>query len=310
MGSVSKAFERVRRVCNSTWSRRSRSEIAGGIVAVLFLLSVAVAAWSYLGSMGASEFMPTGAEGDGQAAAEGRSPVSAPAMITPATIQNGAVVPVLPPLEPPRTRPARSVPPAPASDADPTEIAAAEAGAEGPAQNTASTSSRNPERHPPGIYLIRRDGTRELLEPTVVSQVLNQDGGRTQTAIVRGDRASIRSAQQYQEFDFIFPSGAADVGAAITGQVTSPRQFILVQMYEERDYDEREMDIVADGITGPDPEMLVPFSFEQTSLGVFRIRPTVPLGLGEFCFFNLASANPMAGASLGLPLFDFGIDLQ
>ena len=35
------------------------------------------------------------------------------------------------------------------------------------------------------IYLIRRDGTRELPEPTVVSQVLNQNGGRTHTAIER-----------------------------------------------------------------------------------------------------------------------------
>ena len=309
MGFALKALERVRRVCDSTWSHRFRSEITVGIAAALLLLTAAVAAWSYLGSSGALEFMPTSTAGDGQTVAEGRAPVSTPAVFTPATIRSGAAVPVRPPLvplEPPApTRPARSVAPAPASAAEP-----AVAAAEGPAQNTASTSSRDPERDPPGIYLIRRDGTRELLEPAIVSQVLNQDGGRTQTAIVSGVQAARRSAQQYQEFDFIFPSGAADIGAAITGQVTSPRQFVLVQMYEEADYEEREMDIVADGISGPDPDVLVPFNFERTAPGVFRVRPTEPLGIGEFCFFNLADANPMAGASLGLAIFDFGIDLQ
>lgn len=70
------------------------------------------------------------------------------------------------------------------------------------------------------------------------------------------------------------------------------------------------MQLCPDGIVGPDPDVLIPFSLEQTSPGIFRVRPTEPLSIGEFGFFSLAGANPTAGAGLGLALFDFGVDPQ
>ena len=313
MSSIHDVVEKVRRVHAVIVSHQSRSTGAGGILTAALGIALAVAAWAYVDSGRTSVLTRSGISTDGEALTDGTVGVPGRTIFAPAAIERRAIAPPVPTStvrpEPRAARSASHVAPA-----TPSETTRARVSREPDrvvmAQYTVPSTAPNSEQHPPGIYLIRRGGTRELLEPTVVSQVMDQNGGRTRTAMVSGVRAAIRSTQQYQEFDFIFPRAAADLGAAITGQVTSPRQFVLVQMYEEPDYDEREMDIVAGGIIGPDPEVLVPFSFERTSPGVFRVKPTEPLGIGEFCFFNLANANPAAGASLGLALFDFGVDPQ
>ena len=250
MSSIHDVVEKVRRVHAVIVSHRSRSTGAGGILTAAFGIALALAAWAYVDLGRTSVLTRPGTSADGEALTDGTVGVPGPTIFAPATIERRAIAPPVPPsVVRPKPRAVRSA--SHVGPVMPPETNRARVNREpdrvATAQNTAPSTAPNSERHPPGIYLIRRDGTRELLEPTVVSQVMDQNGGRTRTAMVNGVRAAIRSTQQYQEFDFIFPRAAAELGAAITGQVTSPRQFVLVQMYEEPDYDEREMDIVAGG---------------------------------------------------------------
>ena len=149
---------------------------------------------------------------------------------------------------------------------------------------------------------MRDAGTRELLVPTVVAGIGEEGGGLfsrpQQFAIVNGLRASLRSQEHYQAFEFVFPAG----GAAITGQVTHPNQYVLVQLYEEDEYDERTFDVLPGGL---DTEVIVPFRTQQLDGRTYRVTPVEPLGLGEFCFFILEAG---ADVTAGLTLFDFGID--
>ena len=212
---------------------------------------------------------------------------------------------------PPSIAPVRTPPPAP-QPANPAPAAAAvqpAAGPSGPAATVAPTpatettqaTAPSPGREE-GIYLIRDDRSREPLLPTVVSRIGGEGGGlfsRPQLfAIVNGARSPVRTRSHYQAFEFVFPEG----GTAITGQVTSPSQYVLVQMFEEEDYDERTMDIVSGAL---DPEIIVPFTTERLDPRTYRVTPAEPLGLGEFCFFVLEG-----GADLhpGLTIFDFGVD--
>ena len=173
-----------------------------------------------------------------------------------------------------------------------------------PAPSPAATAAvqQSAETRQDGIYLVRDDGRRELLVPTVVARVAQEGGGlfsRPEVfAIVNGLNASIRSRSHYQAFEFVFPAGRA----AITGQVTHPNQYVLIQLYEEEEYDERTFDVLPGG---PDPEVIVPFRTEQLDARTYRIDPEVPLGLGEFAFFILEAG---VDVQAGLTIFDFGID--
>ena len=153
-----------------------------------------------------------------------------------------------------------------------------------------------------GIYKLRSDGSRELLVPSVVSRLAQEGGGlfsRPQVlAIVDGLRARLRSQEHFQTFEFVFPEGVA----AITGQVTHPNQYALIQLYEEEEYEERTFDVLAGGL---DAEVMVPFRTEQIDARTYRITPDEALGLGEFCFFILEAG---ADVRVGLTIFDFGID--
>ena len=161
---------------------------------------------------------------------------------------------------------------------------------------------RSPAALETGIYLVRADNHRVALVPSVVSSIGEEGGGlfsRPQRfAIVTGLRASLRSREHYQAFEFVFPEG----GAAISGQVTHPNQYVLVQLYEEEEYDERTFDVLPGG---PDAEAVVPFRTEQLDARTYRVTPSEPLGLGEFCFFILEAG---ADVRAGLTIFDFGID--
>lgn len=182
-------------------------------------------------------------------------------------------------------------PPTPRSATNPQPVAETTA----PSQTVADTRQT-------GIYLLRDDGRRELLVPTVVAGIGEEGGGlfsRPQRfAIVNGMKATRRSLEHYQPFEFVFPAG----GTAITGQVTHPSQYVLIQLYEEEEYDERVFDVLPGGL---DTEVIVPLRTEQLDGRTYRVTPTEPLGLGEFCFFILEAA---ADVAVGLTLFDFGID--
>ena len=150
--------------------------------------------------------------------------------------------------------------------------------------------------------MVHDDGRRQLLVPTVVARIGEEGGGlfsRPQLfAIVNGLKASLRSRSHYQAFDFVFPEG----GAAITGQVTHPNQYVLIQLYEEEDYNERTFDVLPGGL---DSEVIILFRTEQVDSRTYRVTPAEPLGLGEFCFFILEAG---ADVQAGMTIFEFGVD--
>ena len=55
--------------------------------------------------------------------------------------------------------------------------------------------------------------------------------------------------------------------------------------------------------------MVIAFEVERLGPDTYHVTPTEPLGLGEFCFFNLEAASGTLGEGRpGLTVFDFGID--
>ena len=163
------------------------------------------------------------------------------------------------------------------------------------------TAAQGSSNRSTGVYMVRDDGAREILTANVIARLGQEGGGLFERArsfaIVDGVRASTRSNQHYQVFEFVFPAGDA-----IIGQVTRPNQFALIQMYEEEEYDERTLDIVSGGL---DPNVVIPFSTEEIGAGRYRVAPTEPLGLGEFCFLILET---IASIGAGVTIFDFGVD--
>ncbi len=144
------------------------------------------------------------------------------------------------------------------------------------------------------IYLIAGDGTRELVAPSVVRRVEEEGGGLfsrpKQFAILPGLNAATRSSDHYQTFEF----DAAERGAV--------DDLVLVQFYEETEYGERTFDILPGGVN---LDAVIPFSTERIDFDTYRLRPSEPLGLGEFGFIRLDTGVTIVP---GLTVHDFGVE--
>lgn len=189
-------------------------------------------------------------------------------------------------------------------EAETTTLASASAppaASRSPSDATSSSASSPTAERELGIYMVREDGPREMLTPNSIARVEEEGGGlfgRPQRfGILNGVSAAARSRNHFQVFEFTFPAGAA-----ITGRPFNPDRFVLVQLYEDREYDERTLDILPGG---PDLDVVIPFSTEQVDSGTFRVQPSEPLGLGEFGFFVLDTGVDM---QRGVTVWDFGID--
>ena len=167
--------------------------------------------------------------------------------------------------------------------------------------SASASASRPTTARELGIYMSREDGPREMLTPNIIARVEEEGGGLFERprrfGIVNGVNAATRSKNHFQVFEFSFPAGGA-----ITGRPFNPERFVLVQLYEDRDYAERTLDILPGG---PDLEVVVPFRTEQIDSGTFRVQPSEPLGLGEFGFLLLDTGVDM---QRGVTVWDFGID--
>ena len=170
-----------------------------------------------------------------------------------------------------------------------------------PSDAPSSSASRPAANRELGIYMVREDGPREMLTPSSIARVDEEGGGlfgRPQRfGILNGVSAIGRTRNHFQVFEFTFPAGGA-----ITGRPFNPDRFVLVQLYEDREYDERTLDILSGG---PDLDVVIPFSTEQVDSGTFRVQPSEPLGLGEFGFFLLDTGADM---QRGFTVWDFGVD--
>ena len=171
--------------------------------------------------------------------------------------------------------------------------------AEASALTTASTSpsagrSDVPTSREASIYVVADDGSRQLLEPSVVRRVEEEGGGLfgrpKRFAILAGLDAATRTSDHYQTFDFeATERGAVD-------------DLVLVRLYREADYGERTFDVLPGGVN---LEAVVPVSTERLEDGTYRLRPAEPLGLGEFGFIRLETGEDI---TRGLTVHDFGVD--
>ena len=230
---------------------------------------------------------------DDVTADETPAPPPPPPTVPPAPVLAAAAAPA---------RPTAPAPAPPESDPQPAAASTVRDPVPTPAPEAAEATQAPSDNRENGIYLVRGVGSQQLLVPSVVSSIGEEGGGlfsRPQVfAVVNGLKASLRSREHYQTFEFVFPEG----GAAITGQVTHPNQYVLIQLYEEAEFAERTFDVLPGGL---DSEVIVPFRTEQVDSRTYRVTPVEPLGLGEFCFFILEAG---ADVRAGLTLFDFGID--
>ena len=172
------------------------------------------------------------------------------------------------------------------------------------ALTTASTSPSSapsagrsdvPTARESSIYLVADDGSRHLVAPSVVRRVEEEGGGGLfrrpkRFAILAGLNAATRSSDHYQTFAF----EAAERGAV--------DDLVLVQFYEEAEYGERTFDVVPGGVN---LEAVIPVSTERLDDGTYRLRPSEPLGLGEFGFIRLETGEDI---TRGLTVHDFGVD--
>ena len=145
-----------------------------------------------------------------------------------------------------------------------------------------------------GIYLVCADGSRQLVAPSIIQRVEEEGGGLfsrpRRFAILDGIKAATRSSDHFQAFEFV----ATEEGAV--------DDIVLVQFYEEQEYNERTLDVLPGGV---DLEVVIPVRTERVAAGTYRLRPAEPLGLGEFGFFRLDTG---AVVGPGSTAYDFGID--
>ena len=145
-----------------------------------------------------------------------------------------------------------------------------------------------------GIYLVGDDGSRQLVTPSLIRRVEEEGGGLfgrpRRFAILDGIKAATRSSDHVQVFEL-----ADSEGSAVD-------DFVLVQFYEEAEYNERTLDVLPGGVN---LEVVIPVRTERVDGGKYRLWPVEPLGLGEFGFFRLETGADLAR---GLTVYDFGID--
>lgn len=146
----------------------------------------------------------------------------------------------------------------------------------------------------PSIYVVAGDGSRQLLEPSVVRRVEEEGGGLfgrpKRFAILAGLDAATRTSDHYQSFDF-----EATERDAVD-------DLVLVRLYREADYGERTFDVLPGGVN---LEAVIPVSIERLEDGTYRLRPAEPLGPGEFGFIHLETGQAIIR---GLTVHDFGVD--
>lgn len=172
-----------------------------------------------------------------------------------------------------------------------------------PPSSSSTSDPVPPVEHPdpatgePDIYLIRDDGTRQVVRPSAILRVEEEGGGLFRRprrfAIIDGIKAATRSSDHFQVFEFVDPEGSAE---------SAVQDLVLVQFYEEAEYGERTLDVLPGGVN---LEVVIPVRTERVDGGKYHLRPVEPLGLGEFGFFRLETG---ADVARGLTVYDFGID--
>lgn len=175
----------------------------------------------------------------------------------------------------------------------------------------------------PGIYFYNpKDSTESLrqVDPTVIST--NKSGGIGKSLAnsytlglakdkIKSNLSGAKSHLQIEEtspvFYFYFDiSSSANAGNWFFATATSPNEFVLAKLDENKNY--REM-VVGDmnaygGTSGVPHKIKVQFDYVKVSEGIYKISFKQPLIKGEYCFLY-ANATPTSFSND--KVFDFGI---
>ncbi len=176
--------------------------------------------------------------------------------------------------------------------------------------------------HDPGIYWFSKSQSERplvRLQPTSYSNSKTggmfgaaMTGGLKKVnwkAVLPGPNAALRVNEFVPEFWFYFdekPQGFQS--SPLTAQASKPEDFGLAKM--ERGGKERSL-VVGQGSafgtsTGTRRQDEVAVEVQKVAPGIYKVTPTKPLELGEYCFVPPGGAVGFGMA--GGQLFDFGID--
>lgn len=174
-----------------------------------------------------------------------------------------------------------------------------------------------------GIYSYNpKDSTASLrqVDPTVIST--NKSGGIGKALAnrytlgmakdkIKSNLSGAKSHLQIEEtspvFYFYFDiSSSANAGNWFFATATSPNEFVLVKLDEDKNH--REM-VVGDmndygGTSGVPDKIKVQFEYAKVSEGIYKVTFEEPLKKGEYCFLY-ANATPTSFSND--KVFDFGI---
>jgi hypothetical protein len=170
---------------------------------------------------------------------------------------------------------------------------------------------------PAGIYLLS-DGQLKRIDFNVSGQT--KTGGFIGSAlsygiakisikvVLQGEHARIATHEQAPTFYFYLPGAVARSGSSsfsdVSAEPTSPNDFSLIRL--EKKGSSREARIGRGNVAGYQSGVVskdrVDFTFDEVRPGVFSVRPTAPLPIGEYSFVMIGAG----GASVA-KFFDFSI---
>ena len=195
-----------------------------------------------------------------------------------------------------------------------------------PEASPVSADPNSPDSaHEPGIYIYAKTDSgpkMTLLEPTVYTQ--GKSGGVFASAvtygvakvkwkaIVRGDRAQVRSNDPSAVFYFYFEKTSAGLSDSGSGTST-PNEFTILRFDVKGDSRETVvMKANAFGASsGSDEKRVVPFDFVKLRPGVYKVSPKAPMVAGEYGIIGTAAGNAFAAGSVAANrVFDFGMNEQ
>ena len=189
-----------------------------------------------------------------------------------------------------------------------------------------STDPNSPDSpHEAGIYIYSKTDSGSkmtLLEPTVYTQ--GKSGGVLASgmtygiakvkwkAVVRGDRAQVRTNDPSAVFYFYFEKTSAGLSNSSLGTST-PNEFTILRFDVKRDSRETVvMKANAFGASsGSDDKRVTAFDFVKLRPGVYKVTPKAPLVLGEYGIIGASNGNAFAPGSVSSNrVFDFGVNEQ
>ena len=176
--------------------------------------------------------------------------------------------------------------------------------------------------HAPGIYYLDQTATAhhliELEEAPPASRAPQSSrgsafgsfgsfGGPKWKTLIFGNKAHLRVAPGRPVFYFFFPTVEADVSTYGLSNdafrhTSSPNGFVLVHLQSQKNT--REIPAKGSVTATVDEKNTVPFDFERTATGIYKVQTKGDLEPGEYGFLYGGVLQAMGQTWL----FDFGVD--